>query len=79
MTLIIKHFRPFDTKDKKMVEKIFDVGLEDRTWNISLGGLHPTEVEISFYDKDNCFGYVERIPIAEFVQRLDKNDLYLKL
>jgi len=51
---------------KKNAEKVFKVNLKGRTYNIteSLG-----EVEISFSEPDNCFGWLERISEKEFLKR----------
>ena len=55
------------TLNYKIAEKIFKVNLKNRHFTIQKG---LREVTISFFDNNNCFGWLERLEFKEFNQRL---------
>lgn len=72
----IRSYGAFDPMKKSHVEKIFHVNLDDREWDIKAQG---EEIEVSFNETDNVFGWIERIKISEFMARLEANSQYLRL
>lgn len=66
----------FNPTDREQVEKIFKVHLSEREWSIT--ATHK-EIEITFWEPPYIFGWLERITMEEFMNRLDANNLYLIL
>ena len=53
---------------KKNAEKVFKVNLKGRNYSISNNF---GDVEITFYNKGNIFGWLERISEKEFLKRCE--------
>lgn len=68
--------KPLSKKDWKVVEKIFKISLEDRTWSIELTRRGAV---VTFFDKDNIFGFMECMPVQEFINKLDEFDRCINL
>jgi len=60
---------------KKQVEKIFDVNLRNREFDLEF---EPRCVEICFYEKDNCFGWKEKVKTRDFWNKYKTPELLLK-
>lgn len=71
----VRQYHALRKDDTETIEKIFNVSLENRTYSLSimLG-----QAELSFFDKDNMFGYIERLPVDTFLKKLDELGLYIR-
>lgn len=69
-----------DEKSRLALESIFKINLTDRRWSLEIEcfGNKPN-AQITFFEEDNCFGWMERLTLVEFVEKLEKNGFYISL
>lgn len=72
----VRYYADFNPHNKEQCESVFKVNLEWRKWSISAMG---HDITITFWEEDNVFGWLERISLLEFMDRLDKNNLTLRI